>query len=426
MSASSDSSSYVAGARHYRVIPTEFARDGDADVADVVDEDVAEPASLYEGEWASFKPNTSHLREPYDVAAKRLFGEDEETKEQKDREVRNKQAPFIGKARGVGNDDDDDEDRFKVTFIKESHKALYRFIKIVASGVSPVSVDQIIDWYRFVSCYKDGLVTDENFENDIHLFVNLVNFVIVRVIALLREFTGLSGIGLLDLIFNEQACNHFAALVCDLWKDGKLDRGVVYMNVYAMNVADQCNYDDHTLYFKNLKSIPAKDMVFASQETIHEFVVGTDQSFASMSTLYITPSQPLLFFVRLALQAMHAHSSIELTMVLANLGIKDQKKEDATPDKMRMIVFNEMAALGYADALGALHTSGAGVTSTSVFEWVQRGPAYRGAFLAHLVATYTNLQYVSKNKTDSRKLILERLLQTKNRLVEWLIHLMKT
>jgi len=386
--------------------------------------------------WQTFVPNTTHLRESYAESDERMHGKDPLAREKEEHSRRLKEAPYMSHRDAVDAGESEDE-TFWFNIVLDSHKALYRFLRIVASGITPVSIEDIVDWDLWIKCARDGRMSDHNFENSIHHFVNIVNFCIVRILGLLRSYALLKQLTLLDLIFNEQACNHFAALVCDLWKDSKIDRGVVYMNAYAMLVADQCNNDDHLQYFAKLSGIPAKDLEFKGPRlAVHEFIPGgresSDRDRSRYSDLYVTPETPLLFFIRMTLQAMHAHDSVNFSRALKNLQMDRLdviSLKDATPEQLRDIVFDEIAALGYADALGALHTKGScighEVTSIRIFEWVKNGLPYSAAFLAHLVATYTNLQYVSKNKTDSREKLLDRLSTTKNRLVDWVLYFYK-
>jgi hypothetical protein len=348
----------------------------------------------------------------------------------------NRAVPELAPPRKLSNMPPADEDSSGsastvVMMLKDEDKALFRFLNVLAASLTGrVGIQYIFRIDRFKKYTKRRLIAPNkmDLEVDMHEFIDIVNFVLVKTLAQIRavaESPSVQRIRLLDVIMNDAASQHFSALVTLLWKDTRLDAGTQYQNAYVVSLADEAHRRDME-YFRKLESVPQRDTLFEDKE-LHRYAFDSESAFDPMdSDLFVTPSHPYLFFLRISMQAMHLHRIDDLKRVLDNVKAvhtttrKDALKEfvDLKVSQLMGPVFLDSGVYGYKEAL-TLTTSAVGsLSNVQLLEWMKHDRDAI-AFMAHLVATCSNFHSMADGKSDSRLVISQRLRQTMDRLVQW-------
>lgn len=301
----------------------------------------------------------------------------------------------------------------------DEDKALIRFLRQIVGSLSGQSYSTIFDYSRYCEYRESPTKYGSNFEVAMHSFIDVINFSIVRMLAQLRAYPVLRDTTLLDILYNEQASNHFGSLVVDVYKNTLIDSGKKYQSKQMMEHCDASNIAKHLQYFIVLTAAPVRDLVFRDVEEyrLMENNANTNSvvKLRDNFDLYITPDRPLLFMIRLALQAMNKFAIEELLTVLNNIQ-QPKTYVDTTIDKMKQRVFNDDASMGFIDALSRVlavinnhsrrreYTQD--VTSEDFFLWLVED-CWRIAYFADLTAASTNFIRLT-TKTDGRVAIMKR------------------
>jgi hypothetical protein len=351
--------------------------------------------------------------------------------------LKQRQVPSFPTPRKLDSDPPSESKHFEVLrLVHNEDKALFRFLRVLSESLlGKTSISHIFSVGRFAMYTtrrddKKKLAPVLGLEVELHGFVDTVNYVLVKTLAQIRLIAtkpAVKRIQLMDILMNDAASQHYAALVTLLWKDSLLDRGLRYQNGFVVAEADETHRRDME-YFRSLASIPASDMLFQDEE-LSKFIDG-GAFISNDADMFVTPAHPYLFFLRITMQAMHYHRLDDLRRVFDNVlaidtNTEDSKFTDITVAQLQGPVFLDSGVYGFKEAM-TLATAAISrekrLSNTELLEWMRRD-IDSIAFVAHLVASCANFHSMAEGKADARQVIAQRLRLVIDRLVQWVAYM---
>lgn len=315
-------------------------------------------------------------------------------------------------------------DRKGLLLHREEDMVLFRFLQQIEGSLLGHSLETIFNVPRYIqyTYTRDTSSTHSEFEKRLHEFVNVVNFSIMRMLAAVRRLTPMNtqrvnvfaNASLLDVLWDEQAANHFGSLVTDNWKDNVIEASQRFQAAYVTRASDVLNITTHLQYFATRVTELQHDLVIDAPpyEVAWKYKIATPKDLKQSDyDARIAPDRPNLFFVRMCLQAMSVHNVDQLSLVLDRLQHKIESPQDIPVSALHGNVFTDVAGQGYKDALALAHDK-LGISTAEFFRLMLSDP-YRIVFFAHIVSTCTNIQRITKNKEFARNDVVDRLLNLK-------------
>jgi hypothetical protein len=331
------------------------------------------------------------------------------------------------------DDEEDDSARFdnfstKKQYVLEisrnDYKGLYRLLRLIRESLwSSFQVHEMVSFPRFnnydIELVKSNASVSNSLETELHSFIDRINFYLLRVLAFIRSIPGLEEIRLLDIAMNEQAADHFAALVAGLWKDCFVEKGLQFQTEYVLQEGDDLLIKLHLDYFRALTEVPGPNLVFQDVESFNfdEFEKA-DETILDKD-MFETWKNPYNFFARLVMQALHQHDADDLRTVYDNMLVSRTDRKDASVNRMMDVVFTGQTARGYKDALSLVVERLRLSNSKPLLEWIARSMDYT-AYFAHLVALCTNHSSMTHSKAGAREALLRRIDISTEAILGWI------